>query len=182
MLSHHPVEALYIQHYPWLVSWLRQRVSCRELAQDLGQDAFLKMLSLRQPDTIARPRAWLMVVSNRLLINRYQRQQVERDALQQVAMMMAEHSPSAEVCVECGQLLVQVVEMLLQELPEQQCRALILARVDGLSYREIAQVLGVTPHTVKYYLVRAIAFLHERLFSTPELAWQSDGRGYGKHG
>jgi len=71
MVSDHPVESLYVEHYPWLVSWLRQRTACRELARDPGQEVFLKLL--------------------------------------------------------------------LHELPERQYRALIMARVDGMSYREIAQ-------------------------------------------
>ncbi|MBA4501757.1 RNA polymerase sigma factor [Marinobacterium marinum] len=162
--SQHAIESIYIQHYPWLVAWLRQRVVCRESAQDLGQDTFLKMLSFSRPESIETPRAWLMVVANRLLINRFHRQQVEQDALRQVALMMVQEVPSAEVSVECEQLLTQIVEMLIRELPEKQYRTLIMARVEGMSYKEIALVLGVTPHSVKYYLVRAMAFLHERLF------------------
>ena len=79
-------------------------------------------------------------------------------------------------------MLVQVVEMLLLELPEKQYRALMMARVEGLSYREIAQVLGVTPHTVKYYLVRAVAFLHERLFSSMDPVHIGSGRKDGASG
>lgn len=55
---------------------------------------------------------------------------------------------------------MQGVEAALDTLSPQQRNCLYL-RADGLRYREIAEVIGVTPSTVNEFLRRAIARLAE---------------------
>ena len=55
------------------------------------------------------------------------------------------------------------LEELLEELPENQRRALILKRFAGLSYQEIGEALGLSPQAVDGLLKRARQFLRKAL-------------------
>lgn len=162
------VRSLYREHHGWLFGWLRKKTRCPEDAADVAQDTFLRVLS-GQSDVseLREPRAFLLVVANRLLINRYHHKVVEAEALQQVALLMEEQQQTGpEDIVALRQLLAKVLHLLSNELPEHVRKAFLFARVDGLSYAEIAGRLGVSESSVKQYLARALAHCHARLFDS----------------
>jgi len=51
----------------------------------------------------------------------------------------------------------------LDELPERQREVLVLSRWHGLSHREIARVMGISPRTVNNHMLRALETLRRRL-------------------
>ena len=55
------------------------------------------------------------------------------------------------------------LEQLLDALPENQRRALVLKRFAGLSYQEIADEMGLSPQAVDGLLKRARQFLKKAL-------------------
>ena len=40
-----PLAQMYGQHHPWLLRWLRGKLSCTDHAADLAQDTFVKLLA-----------------------------------------------------------------------------------------------------------------------------------------
>ena len=145
--------------------WLRGKLGCPHNAADLSHDTFLRLLLGADPDELREPRAFLLVIANRLLINRKRRARVEEDALRQIAVLLrsSEQRCPAET-VMARDLLAQVVLLLAEELPEKPRRAFLMARIEGLSYREIASRLAVSESSVKQYLARALAHCHARLY------------------
>ena len=154
---------LYRRHHPWLVGWLRRKLANGQDAADVSHDTFLRLLSLDDLDTLREPRAYLLVIASRLLINRYRRDRVENEALRQVAILMrtVEERTPAEI-VAARSLLRRLLLMLAEELPDRVRRAFLLSRVDGLSYAQIADRLGVSESSVKQYLARALVHCHKR--------------------
>lgn len=167
MLAHDgdlPIARIYADHHGWLWSWLRRKIGCPEDAADLSHDAFLRLLNGEDPDRLREPRAYLLVVANRLLINRQRRRRVEQEALQQVAVLLErqeQRGPAQNVVAR--DLLAQVLFLITEELPEKPRRAFLMARVDGLSYRVIAERLGVSESSVKQYLAKVLSHCHARL-------------------
>jgi len=156
---------IYTDHHGWLFNWLRGKLGCPDNAADLSHDTFLRLLMGAEPDSLREPRAFLLVVANRLLINRHRRARVEEDALRQVAVLVQQHDrrgpgETAEAC----ELLAQVMLLLTEELAEKPRRAFLMARLDGLSYHEIAARLNVSESSVKQYLAKALAHCHARLY------------------
>ena len=159
------VGCLYRDHQPWLFNWLRGKLGCPFDAGDLSQDTFLRLLSA-DIGGLREPRAYLLVIANRLLINRYRRNKVETDVLQQVAHLMEsrdEKGPAEIVAVR--DLLHRVLLMLTDELPEKPRKAFLMARIDGNSYRQIARRLKVSESSVKQYISKALMHCHRRLYS-----------------
>lgn len=49
------VGALYRDHRGWLLAWLQRSMACRQRAEDLSQDTFVRLLGREQLDTPANP-------------------------------------------------------------------------------------------------------------------------------
>ncbi len=158
-------ERVYREHHGWLLNWLRGKLGCPDTAADLSHDTFMRLLLGAEASDLREARAWLLVVANRLLINRQRRARVEEDALRQVAVLLAreDRRGPAETAV-ARDLLAQVMLLLTEELAEKPRRAFLMARVDGLTYAQIAARLGVSESSVKQYLSRALAHCHARLY------------------
>ena len=67
--------------------------------------------------------------------------------------------PDGVLAAERAELLRRAVAAL----SENQRRALLLHRFEGLSYREVAEAMGLTLEAVRSLLVRARRNLHDRL-------------------
>lgn len=171
-MSHADLSAshrLYLDHQGWLRGWLRGKLSCPHDAADLVHDTFLRVLTSGEQTALREPRAYLLVIANRLLINRYRRRRVEEEALRQIAVVSERHdNRSPATIVAARDLLAHVLRLLMEELPDKPRRAFLMARVDGMSYRAIAQRLAVSESSVKQYLTRALAHCHARLYDTLE--------------
>ena len=159
---------LYAAHHGWLTHWLQGRLRCPQDAADLSQDTFLRLILGEQSlEALRDPRAYLMVIASRLMINRHHRRQVEEEALRQVALLVEtrdERGP-AEIAA-ARDLLVTVLKLLVDELPEKPRRAFLMARLEGLTYRQIARRLSVSESSVKQYLAKAFAHCHARLYDS----------------
>ena len=153
--SRHALHDLYREHHSWLESWLRRRLDNRWDAADLSQDTFLRLHASDQPlDELREPRAYLLTLGKRLLINFYQRRSLEQAYLEALALLPEACAPSPEqrwILLEA----LQALDALLDGLPAPVRRAFLLAQLEGLSYREIAERVRVSERTVKRYMAQA---------------------------
>lgn len=152
-----PLGLLYRQHHGWLLGWLRRRLDQAETAADLAQDTFLRLL--KQPaervDSLRTPRAYLSTIAHGLLVNHWQRRDLEAAYLQALAQQGESFQVSAEERALTLELLL-AIDRMLQGLAERPRRAFLMARLDGLGYAEIAAELGVSERMVKKYMAQAM--------------------------
>ncbi len=154
-----------------------------EDARDLVQDTYLKAFSsFHQFEEGTNLRAWLYRVLTTTFINTYrkgQRQpQLSNGELEdwQVADAQSHTSDqgkSAEV-EALENLPDSDIKRALQEIPEDFRIAVYLADVEGFSYKEIADIVGVPSGTVMSRLHRGRKLLREKL------ATYAAELGYGK--
>lgn len=146
-------------------------MACPHQAADISQDTFVRLLSLPVLPCLQEPRAYLLVTANRLMLNLYRKHKVETDVLSSIAALLVDQS-SEDVAHICAvrQLLEQVLLMLTEELDARTRQAFLLARVDGMRYAEIAQMMGISKSRVKQHLVKALAYCHSRLYQIKALA------------
>lgn len=146
---------LYRDHHSWLEGWLRRRLDNRWDAADLSHDTFLRLHASDQPlHELREPRAYLLTLGKRLLINFYQRRSLERAYLDALALLPETCAPSPEqrwLLLEA----LQALDALLDGLPGAVRRAFLLAQLEGLSYRDIAARLRVSERTIKRYMAQA---------------------------
>lgn len=103
---------------------------------------------------LREPRAYLTTVARNLLINHVQRLSLEKAWLDAMAQLPEPLAPSPEQQLLVLESLHQV-DAMLNGLPPKVREAFLLSQLDGLSYAQVAERLGVTSRTVKRYMAQA---------------------------
>ncbi|MBV6447918.1 MAG: hypothetical protein FCKEOINB_01555 [Nitrosomonas sp.] len=159
------IDSLYREHHDWLRAWLKKKVACSHHAADLSHDTFIRLMPLPEIPSLREPRAYLLVTASRLMINLNRRHKVEEETLLSMSALIADQSCRDVTHVAAiRQLLERTLLMLIEELDERSRQAFMMARVDGMTYAEIAQVIHVSESRVKQYLVKALAYCHQRFY------------------
>lgn len=151
------IHSLYIDHHGWLFGWLRRKLGCAHNAADLTHDTFERLLTSPQHLPLREPRPFLTTIAKRLLIDHGRCCSLEQAYLDALALLPEPEAPSAEHRAIILEALHQLDE-LLDSLPPKVRTTFLLAQLEGLGYREIAERIGVAERTVKRYM--AAAFEH----------------------
>jgi RNA polymerase sigma-70 factor (ECF subfamily) len=144
------------------------RVRRADLADDLAQESLLRGLrslhTLTDPDRFG---AWLCGIALRVCLDwlkARQNSQVSFSALANghaEALVDATQRPVEESAVRADE--AQQLLSAIEELPEQYRTVILLYYYEDVTYRELAQTLGVSAATVNARLTRARALLRARL-------------------
>ena len=67
------VGSLYRDHRGWLLAWLNRNLGCRQRAEDLSQDTFVRLLGRPELPGLREPRAFLAKVARGLMIDHFRR-------------------------------------------------------------------------------------------------------------
>ncbi len=155
LTSHDVLTLLYREHHSWLLSWLKKRIDCRMQAEDHAHDTFMRILAARDPQAIVEPRAYLTTIAKGLLINHWRRAAIEQAYWDSIAVLPETLAPSPEQHIIILATL-QEIDALLDQLPAKIRSAFLMSQLDGLTYIEIGQRLGVSDRMVKKYMARAM--------------------------
>lgn len=130
-------------------------------ADDLVQNACERVLRRReQLRDHARLDAWIYGIMRHLWLDEVRARRVRRhDDLSAAAEIASVHGDRAAE----GRMTLDAVRRVLDALPAEQRSVLVLVCVDGLSYKEAAEVLGTPVGTVMSRLARAWQDLAARL-------------------
>lgn len=150
------VDGLYRDHRPWLFGWLRRKLGCAHRAEDLAQDVFVRVIQGRKTVRAGEARALLTTIAKGLVIDHQRHAALEHAYLAYLADLPEAHAPSPETQAEQMQALMRL-DRLLDRLPPKARSAFLLSQLDGLTYPEIAQRLGVSLSSVQQYMVRAMS-------------------------
>lgn len=140
--------------------FLRTKVSNPADAQNLVQEAYLRLLRVKEPQLIQDPVAYLFRIARNLVGEMYAKLPPAADPLDDVDL--ADQGMSTEELAESKQQIDRLDEVLAHLNPK--CRAaLILHRCDGLTVDEIAAELDLSRGMVKKHLAQGLARCRARL-------------------
>ncbi len=129
-------------------------------APEVTQEVYLRLYqTLRNGEQIENMRAWLFRVAHNLGLKVRSRERTFRSATPDWERFTHLTMESPEQTMLDRERMERVAAAL-ETLSAQQRNCLYL-RAEGLKYREIAEVIGVSPSTVNEFLRRAIARLAE---------------------
>src|SRR5579884_1888868 len=156
------------RHYGAVYRLCRSILRHPEDAEDATQEVFLRAYeALSQFAGRGAFGAWLRRLTVNHCLNRAQRvsarvsaRTYSLDLMAETLPASAESDPAAQVARAHDQARIR---MELRELPPQQRAALGLRLLEGLSYEEIADIMGVPVNSVRSWLHRGRARLREAL-------------------
>ena len=151
---------VYTDSYAELTRFLRRLGGDAALAEDLAQEAGVRLVATMRRERIENPRAFLFHVAANLARDHLRRRLVAEEH----AGARDEHEPAPGADqIAAIHEEVAMVTKAIAGLPARARAVLQLARIEGYSQKEIAARLGITPKTVENHLTRALAQLAARV-------------------
>jgi RNA polymerase sigma factor (sigma-70 family) len=164
-------EAAFERHGGALLRYLLRCRGCAQDADDLAQEVYLELLRVSQAEAVKQPQAYMYRVASHVVYRFKRRRQRESDfvafdseAVSQMEERVGDRRPQG-----VGEQLDNERELtrLLEELPPLYRAIILLQKRDGLSYAQVAERLGISIHTVKKYLHRALLQMRSAAWEAP---------------
>ena len=166
------------EHYARIRGYVRSVVRDAGEAEDLTQETFLRAYrrrdSLRDPDAVL---PWLYSIATHVCLDRLRqraRQAPTRSGLDPEEVTAADRAPGAELLVEQEDMST-CVQAYVGGLSDSYRAVLLMHDVQGLTAREIAELLGDSTGSVKIRLHRARKQLRAVLDSGCEFSQNERG-------
>lgn len=158
-------DELYKRFYAQLLGYFKNMLwGDREKAEDMVHDIFAKII--KNPDyfdTNRSFRTWLFSVASNMCKNEYKKQAVRKNTTTGVEDYRS-ISSSTNVLAEVQDIQFQhAFEENLAKMDEKHREVFALRHLEGLSMKEIAEVMEINEGTVKSRLFYATKFLAEKL-------------------
>jgi len=117
-----------------------------EDANDLVQDAFMKLWNNRKKVEFKKAKSWLFTTAHNAFINFIKKS--NRSTRMEEGMDISVESKNRFE-------LKEIIDMAMAKLPELQRSIVLLRDLEGYNYKEIGDMLNLNESQVKVYLFRA---------------------------
>ncbi|THV20224.1 sigma-70 family RNA polymerase sigma factor [Peteryoungia ipomoeae] len=141
--------AFFLEHRPALVDYAARLIGSRDLAEDIVQDAFLRLKPADTDEYAPRQRlAYYYSIVRNLAFDQLKRRRVEtrgRDVDPPFWVVPQDTGTPEEAVLFCDQ--VRVASKALETLPQDARRAIQLYRIEGWTLESIATELNISVAT-----------------------------------
>jgi RNA polymerase sigma factor (sigma-70 family) len=159
-----------------LMGFIRQRVNSEADAEDILQDVWYQLTTAVDTGPIEQISGWLFAVARNRIIDGYRRKRPE--SLEDLQSGSSGHDPENDELnigsifpdnsrnpetANLRALFWKALQEALDELPEEQRSVFVWHELDGLSFKEIAEITGENVNTLISRKRYAVVHLRERL-------------------
>lgn len=135
----------------------------KEQSEEIVQEAFINLwLSREKLNADGNMWLYLYVISKRLSLNALRQVGKSSSLVENLLHQISELQNTTEEEVLAHDL-EHYAEKVIEKLPRQQQLVFKLSRIEGLSHKEIAEQLQISPNTVKNHMVEALKTLKTHL-------------------
>lgn len=132
-------------------------------AEDIVQEAMIKVWKKREKfEVIDNKEAWVITIVRNLAIDKVRARKKKQTSDIDEYFHISDNAPSPDVRLEQRDAVKKVGE-IMSTLPEMQREIITLRDIEGYTYQEIADIMGLKVDQVKVYLFRARKVLREKL-------------------
>jgi len=156
------LSSLFREHNRTLVRFINARLRNEQEANEIAQEAYVKMLQLdRCPGTASFMRHYLFRVAENLAVDRI-RQRYARSRIDQLASIDDLFQEAvAERTVLAGQELA-LLRAAVAELPKKYREAFRLIKLEDNSFPQAAGLMRLSERMVRKYITRALIYIRLR--------------------
>lgn len=165
-------------HQLKLKNFIRSRVSNQAEAEDILQDVFLQLVKTVEDSVnpIEQVSAWLYRVAKNIIINKGKKKKEtllssndddEAGIMQNFAEILFSADVATPEMEYMRSLVWEELDRALQELPTEQREVFVMMEMEGLSAKDIAEVLSISVNTVlsrKHYAIKYLRFCMKDLY------------------
>ena len=153
------------ERYHNVYNFFLRRLDSHEDAADGAQEVFMRLIRHNGTAELDSPDAYIWRTTQNLVREIKRRRAVRARCMAEEAEDSHEQLsqvPGPEEAVEIQQMREHALRVV-NELPTRCREVFIMHRFKGLSHKEIASQLNISPKTVENHMVNALLFLRKRL-------------------
>lgn len=146
------------RYHDSLIHFLRQRLRTPEDANDVAQEAYIRMMQYQNSRQIRSPSSMLFRIAINVANDLGRSEQVRRVSdqcsLETVELVSDTPSPEREIS---GKQDLELLRAAIEDLPPKCRQVFLLSRVRRMTYPEIAAHCGISVKMVEKHISRALA-------------------------
>lgn len=150
------LSSLYYLHVKQLNYFVLRTAKSSALAEDVVHDTFIKVWENREKidcEQLFKP--YLYTIARRHLLNLLKRAQHEVNIMEEIKKSSVSEENATELLIDYTESSSIFMEAI-NSLPVQRKEVFIRCRIQGLTYKQAAEELGVSESTVNNQMVKAL--------------------------
>jgi RNA polymerase sigma factor (sigma-70 family) len=156
------IAELFREHNRTLVAFLQCRLNSLSDAQEVAQEAYVRLVTLENPAQVDSLRAYLFRIASNLAVDRLRMRKVRYDHPIEVPEEDLHVAPIPERHAAATRQL-QELHSALRELPAKTGRAFVMHVIDGCDIGVIARAMKISERMVRYHVANALAHCRARV-------------------
>ncbi len=168
--NEHALEILFKRHYPMLYDYGIKLANNQEFVKDSIQEVFAYIWEKRETlSAIDSVPPYLMISMRRKLFDFIKKENRQNDSYQYLEYTFPQSTFSTEelwIINEEEEERKKTLKTALSKIPPRMSEALYLKKFSGLSYKEIASIMNVSPQVARNYVSEAFQRLRSILNSS----------------
>jgi RNA polymerase sigma-70 factor (ECF subfamily) len=151
-------------HWSELRHYILRRVNDPALAQDIAQEAYLRLASLPENTVLLNPRAYLFATAANLVTDHARATAARGGTVpsETIAEALADPEPPVDRRLLSREALA-VLQHAVATLPPRTRQVFELHKFEHFSYAEIADQLGIARNTVMVHMTRALGHCRDAM-------------------
>jgi RNA polymerase sigma-70 factor (ECF subfamily) len=159
----HALKILFEKYFQQLCYFSFQIVKSVELSEESVSDVFTNIwLKRKTLDIKGNLKTYLYTAVKNQSINYLRKEKRISQSTESgnLHLIISDQTTDQQLLL---QNLEEKIDLLIKELPEKRGLIFRMNRIDGLSYKEIADILSISVNTVQNQMVKAIKFISDQL-------------------
>lgn len=158
--DHKSFNTLFMLYHPRVKNFLKGFIKDEEEACDMAQDIFFKVWTNRESiSKVSSLKAYLYRMARNMVYDYYEHSLV-KESYEQKQQSSSTYADLIEEDLYAQELSI-LIDIAIEQMPEQRRRIFKMSRKDGLSNDEISQRLQINKRTVENHITQALADLRE---------------------
>jgi RNA polymerase sigma factor (sigma-70 family) len=150
---------IYDAHFDDLRRYLIYRSGDQDLSGDIAQNVFMKVWTKKIEIASGNIKSLLFKMATDEFISHIRRKKVEKEYTKSIDLRLIRESDNNDDLLEKKVLF----QKALNQLPEKQKTALLMNKMQGLTYKEIAEVLNLSQKAIEKRIGLALKALKQNL-------------------
>ncbi|WP_206732262.1 RNA polymerase sigma factor [Halarcobacter mediterraneus] len=158
------------KYYKEIYIYIKKSVFDRDLAEDITQEAFARVIKKADSKNIENERALLYRIAKNIMVDLYrEKNRIDKIAFNEEEFFQEENTIENQI-IEAEQRSQLMEE--IDKLPKKRRQAFTLHMIDGYSRQEVAEIMNISFNAVEQHIARASNQLKENLSKNEEESFE----------
>jgi len=162
-----PFEQFFHDQNRGLVHYIRSEFKRSDDAEDIAQNAFIRIQKLSEDGRINNPKAYLYQIASNLVIDKQRREKLHQNYVNRASTSESETGDYSYIgnsdAISPERILsaraeLDAVKKAISAMPIKPRQAFLMHRIKGMSYNDIATEMNVSVSSVEKYILQALKF------------------------